>query len=897
MPPYFDIRYPPKQPQASTSFPKFLHKYWLVTVLFGFVAYFMIGFPMRPFQGKTIWLPFLLASLQLSIFYFGLDRKKIPCETFESNIIVFEVQGLLLLLIAHLSWIAQPDSWISKNESWVIPFVVVLISGLTLAMILACFSYAAGMGLRNNISVNQMTYERYLRKGWRTPQLKLWKIVVAGLGILSLGIIAPPDMTSLLGQSIIGIALILTLVLWGFFPMEKHYEPFRVFIVQVTSGLPLAITGFVMAIAIARLAESPYIEIIIESYSDWWVNKFFVVVLVAYCTSFFYLYWATRFSTYLSLYFQGKVKWVLNYLCSIWIFLFLFFVPSVHLSKFIGILPDSFTKQFSFPQKAQVNATTYAREADSDKSEGRQIKLVDLNGLLKKSDGTDPDPVILIAASGGGSRAALYTYSVLRGLKDIEQLDNILLLSGVSGGAAAVSYFAGNSERLKDPTKTDTWMNFQSAMAQPIIQDVLDGLMEWKYVNGKSQEIHRDMPCSFWPVVVKGWNVFGDIPQNCYGYRMGEYLERSLTTYLSMEPWEDLEVKQVATNRLGRKDRNLGLIFNTSVVGCFPKNNCTDPKYVWESPDLPAACQGQAKLKLPECENAYPEEQTSEVAGGRLILTNLKVNRKEWGFPQKGLEYASELFFPYFIVQDPGIPLTQAASLSGNFPGFFSNAAVDVNDRLRYWVTDGGATDNRGAVSLLYALLDALPETKEEVEKLQVSYPHIHVIIADASAVNDEYSEDRGISVPIASPTKFASQLIIELKKEIEGILGEEKFHLHYLTMPKVLRSHGGISTHWMIGENMKFEKPSLPKPLPDCQESEKECTLSRNEVLQILENLHSEFQTLPSTKNVETLKIWICNEQNGMTKNYGHKEAWGEIVRALIGKPYEPTFCQGKSR
>ena len=56
-----------------------------------------------------------------------------------------------------------------------------------------------------------------------------------------------------------------------------------------------------------------------------------------------------------------------------------------------------------------------------------------------------------VAASGGGTRAAVYTASVLRGLAEQGRIGNVVLASGVSGGSAALAYFALHQDALRRP--------------------------------------------------------------------------------------------------------------------------------------------------------------------------------------------------------------------------------------------------------------------------------------------------------------------------------------------------------------------------------------------------------------------------------------------------------------
>ena len=64
------------------------------------------------------------------------------------------------------------------------------------------------------------------------------------------------------------------------------------------------------------------------------------------------------------------------------------------------------------------------------------------------------DTAVALAFSGGGTRAAAFAYGVLRGLKDMptkdgkNYLDQVVFVSGVSGGSVTAAYFGlkGTSE-------------------------------------------------------------------------------------------------------------------------------------------------------------------------------------------------------------------------------------------------------------------------------------------------------------------------------------------------------------------------------------------------------------------------------------------------------------------
>ena len=103
----------------------------------------------------------------------------------------------------------------------------------------------------------------------------------------------------------------------------------------------------------------------------------------------------------------------------------------------------------------------------------------------------------------------------------------------------------------------------------------------------------------------------------------------------------------------------------------------------------------------------------ANLAGGRLIFTNLD---NLSGFPEPAAQ-APDMWLPYRIVNDGSVKLAAASALTANFPPVFSNARVRLVTRKNtscnsqsYFVTDGGATENLGLVSALFALRGTLSQ-------------------------------------------------------------------------------------------------------------------------------------------------------------------------------------------
>src|SRR6185369_13032793 len=94
-----------------------------------------------------------------------------------------------------------------------------------------------------------------------------------------------------------------------------------------------------------------------------------------------------------------------------------------------------------------------------------------------------------------------------------------------------------------------------------------------------------------------------------------------------------------------------------------------------------------------------------DVAGGRLVLTNLAT--KQAGSKADPAEKMNVI-----SPSDATLSIARAAALSANFPPVFSDAAIDVlpakGAGTRYWVTDGGAVENRGAMTLYLVIRETM---------------------------------------------------------------------------------------------------------------------------------------------------------------------------------------------
>lgn len=327
-------------------------------------------------------------------------------------------------------------------------------------------------------------------------------------------------------------------------------------------------------------------------------------------------------------------------------------------------------------------------------------------------------PRIVVAASGGGTRAALFTAAVLEGITQRAPEGAIVAGSGVSGGSAALAYYAGKRPELVRP-ELPAWDRFHETMAAPFIADVIERASEWRLVKGG---------------------------------RLGILLAESFERRWGLRDRREM----------GQVD-DFGLILNTTLAGRFRR------------------AEGHPNLPLAELASVRFGETKSDVAGGRLVLTNLSLRG---AFPVTGLPFVPKEPLP-ILIDDPATRLENAAALSANFPPVFSNAAVDVGEQTRYWVTDGGAADNRGLEMLLFALRAQAPECPAP--------PQIHVVVVEASGVSEKFSQNRGIGSAMGAGAQFAGQLNVELARQLPGV------QFHMVAMPLALRTADSFGTHWML--------------------------------------------------------------------------------------------------
>ena len=469
--------------------------------------------------------------------------------------------------------------------------------------------------------------------------------------------------------------------------------------------------------------------------------------------------------------------------------------------------------------------------------------LKDLAKLLI-ADSDPPRPAIIVAASGGGTRAALYTAHVLEGLHRLKRDRDIVLLSGVSGGGVALTFYAAEFPTLSIKGSGE-WKAFRETVSDKFIEDVLEGATEWR---------------------VLGPEPLSRLLVDSFDRRMKGPGPKPTFADIASSP---------------------ALILNTTIVG----HPADDSQVLRRSLD-PAAPSDCAELARP----------FTSLTGGRLIFTDLM---HVLDFPATASRLP-DVRLPYRIVRDPRVSLAAAAALQANFPPVFPNARVVITGYTQapecpdrsYFVTDGGAQENLGLVSALYALRSALAR----VEKGKRLRP-IHFVLAEASATGYDFSQDRGLGAALSgAKERLTGGLTEELVAQVEALYrkvsGSEEANLefHYLSLPLVFRSRGGFGTHWMQAEKITVHDPRDRREQTYYRVGDlgTGVTLDKKALESLWTDLHdpqasfcdhAELARPPSGKEHGTVTVrrWICTNRDHTTAPRDvHVEQWKYLVEKL---------------
>jgi hypothetical protein len=444
-------------------------------------------------------------------------------------------------------------------------------------------------------------------------------------------------------------------------------------------------------------------------------------------------------------------------------------------------------------------------------------------------------------------------------MAQIDRARDVVLLSGVSGGGVSAAVFASRFDILRTSNPRDEseerkgpWRKFVATVSQPFIQDVLEGAGELRIAGSSS-----------------------------LGVLLQESLERRAFSreMTSIDTFAELSTP--------------ALILNTSISG----HPYSDSEML------------EGRVAAPGQSCASQSRPYANLAGGRLIFTNLD---NLSGFPEPATQ-APDMWLPYRIVNDGNVSLAAASALTANFPPVFSNARVRLVTRSdsncnaqSYFVTDGGATENLGLVSALFALRGTLLQLPAES-----ALSDIHVLALEASAIDYDYRDDRGIGAATGgSKERINAGLTQALIKEVSTLVAGHgaALRVHYLPLPVAFRSRGGFGTHWMFARTIRVTNPLLAAA-PGWRDSwfdgatlEDYAVLEQKEVLVAWRALFDprqpicrraeDYATRPAsvppdwTPDVQLVTRWICGHDDRratppLLPDY-QVEAWATVVAEL---------------
>jgi hypothetical protein len=870
----------------------------------------------------------------------------------------FATFALLGAVVGILWWQFTPDNP-SESAGGFYPHIYVIIAGTLLAM--ALFARGLAWFLFRHIGVEARDEFRdalktadlldYNRDPPAVSALKIWSAVVNGVVAHLLHFLLLPAFVAFVAPAnylhllVAGFAVV-SLVLLTYGSLSSRWEQMMVYIQRwFLVGTPLVLSIAVILIAILRLAGVQYVSTVIDATP---IGVLFIIVIMMYVAVWFFEFWLNRWiGGELLAILGGKTAADEGYVrCP--------YAPekdvswakpdhrylALHgtgrfcaLGWYEGAVPNESTKSprgLAFVTYTFTDLFTTLANGDAElaKNVRRRVALyfnainillivavvglfmwhlnwsrplvvrpmVNVESVLEKesqplatqmaqapqeapadslgdrlvAQAVQGRPSIVIAASGGGTRAAVYTSVALEGLGKADRAKDVVLLSGVSGGGVSAAVFASRYENLtaaapRPEDERNAWSIYVNDVGEPFIQDVLEGIGE-----------------------VRIWGATS----------LGALLQESLARRAFNE-------KQTRVHTFDQL-RSTGLILNTAISG-HPYDDAEILK------DRIATAKFANKLNA-EGECVRDARPYASLSGGRLIFTNLE---NLSGFPQRSPD-APDMWLPYRIINFGKVDLPAASALTANFPPVFSNARVRITSARpdecpqSYFVTDGGATENLGLVSALFALrgtLDRLPTGSKLSD--------IHVVALEASAIDYDYSDDRGLGAATGgSKERINAGLTQSLLTEVHR-LAEQKHGVvvtvHYLPLPVAFRSRGGFGTHWMFAPIVRVANPHLPEKPDDSLFADAKADtvdLDRMEVTATLRamfdpvepiceraariKLHPENAakdyTLGWTVDTQRVARWICryDDQRGREApmpDY-QVDAWKKLVAALKTGP-----------
>lgn len=368
-----------------------------------------------------------------------------------------------------------------------------------------------------------------------------------------------------------------------------------------------------------------------------------------------------------------------------------------------------------------------------ENSELVNIYLVNWLTTLEKRIGEKSDPVIMVAASGGGSRAALFAAMILESLKTIPvdsddsgtltAADRVVIVSSVSGGSLASGCFTDPAYGAQSLSPIKSSKNVYCDSITDLIHAEAGTLND----NKRFTEIHKDV----WKDVLEEIktakeSLSASPPTISLAYLQSKLIDDMCTDFMApllrgvISPWRE---RGQAVSWLWKKQ-----LFSQAAS----KANATRPEAV---PPL-WLCN------------------TTHVASGHPIVIGFPPIPQELVRPTANVEVTYDFDLCQWRLDRP-----QAIRLSANFPWGFEVAKSPLNviqkdsaERASLHLIDGGVFDNSGITSIRL-VIEAIQRLADE-DLTNVTSSSRHQAVSLAKRVNGKLQSCGVILLEIDSGAK-----------------------------------------------------------------------------------------------------------------------------------------------
>ncbi len=383
----------------------------------------------------------------------------------------------------------------------------------------------------------------------------------------------------------------------------------------------------------------------------------------------------------------------------------------------------------------------------------------------------DPDLIVGLAVSGGGSRAAAFTAATLEALAKLQTsdgkknsvLERVNYISSVSGGSLASAYYVANK-----PLKKEGPMLDEKGNLSPIYKDFFDEYQSNMQKNFQLRAGIRQV------LFLRAFN------PTKFAYSLSDVLD---SNFFHEKTFSDLYDRE----QFGDSPRLIlnGTRYNDGRRFVLTTMSSQDFNYNFFQPLKDAMEAGQMGDKI----------SAEEKQGMKLI-------NKAW-------EQLLPATFEEMKENHRTLPISLAVATSASFPPVIGPVTYSVKGEKKYnHIGDGGLFDNTGLESLVTAFLKKISNDKSSKKALIIAIDAAYPFSTGNAKLDQE---KKGFKVFVEQPSRIAD------------IMGQ-RANAYQGTLWNMLRSRGGMvpdadhlkilslkhtDAEWAVGE-------AVPKPCQD---------------------------------------------------------------------------------